>query len=175
MVEHDSPDTTGQAGHLSGSVPAGQDRTKRTPLRRGSVCPGPVSGSETEEGVTTAQPDEREVEAIGRALDALLRTLIANDLNRRSRPTGSKSPVRMDMSNYPSAAERFSADPIGEACREAVRNFGERLFDVLGSTDAMRDVLNRVAEMDPARAGRRASILDHGWDGIGSNADRWWA
>lgn len=39
----------------------------------------------------------------------------------------------------------------------------------------MHAAAEKVADMDPAHAGRRASIIDHTWDGIGDDVGRWWS
>lgn len=57
--------------------------------------------------------------------------------------------------------------PVGEALRQAVEVFGQRLHE-LGGTELMGDVLDRVAERDAANWGRRTDIMDKRWDGIGT-------
>lgn len=120
-----------------------------------------------------------EIEELERALDALLRTMTAED----DKPAD--GPVRIVTVTAASlmAAGRMSrldldiADlkrrPVRAACRQAVRRIGEHLFQVMGDTDAMSDLLERVCDMDPPRYGHRASIVDHAWDGIGAGSDRW--
>jgi hypothetical protein len=52
----------------------------------------------------------------------------------------------------------------------AIHEIGELLFR-RGGTDSMREVLERVASRHPKSYGRRATICDHKWDGIGG---KWW-
>ncbi len=66
-------------------------------------------------------------------------------------------------------------DPVGAACHHAVRRLGEHLYDLTKSTDAMSDVLERVADRDPSRYSLRATIIDKTWNGIGAGQDRWWS
>lgn len=61
-------------------------------------------------------------------------------------------------------------NPVAEALRLAVRTLGERLHEI-GGQQLMTEVLDRVAERDPEHWGRRVSIMDHRWDGIGRTAD----
>ncbi|HEY7301267.1 MAG TPA: hypothetical protein VH684_25535 [Xanthobacteraceae bacterium] len=67
-------------------------------------------------------------------------------------------------------------DPTRRALKDQLKQLGRRLFDVVGSLDAMRDVAEEVASMKPRNWGTRIDIIDKNWDGIGDDArGRWWA
>lgn len=67
--------------------------------------------------------------------------------------------------------QRTAADlirrPVGEAVRRAIKTLGERLHEI-GGQELMSDVLERVADRDPSRYGRRIDVMDKRFDGIGS-------
>ena len=73
------------------------------------------------------------------------------------------------------AFESLTADPIRWGLRTCMKRLGEVLFSITGSTEKMQPVLERVASRDPESYGRRASIIDKAWDGIGNDRDRWYA
>ncbi len=81
----------------------------------------------------------------------------------------------MDQSQEECELSSIVRDPQRYALRAGVRTVGRQLFRLLNSTDALGDVLERVADLDPASYGRRASLMDHAWNGIGSDTDRWWS
>jgi hypothetical protein len=62
----------------------------------------------------------------------------------------------------------FERDPIGQSLREGVKRCGEYLWELTHDTEKMCDSLYRVA----GDCGRRISIMDKWWDGIGG---KWWA
>lgn len=58
--------------------------------------------------------------------------------------------------------------PVEGACRYAVVLLGRRLAELVANDYAtMLEVSDQVAERDPKREGRRKSILNSAWDGIG--------
>ena len=111
-----------------------------------------------------------------KALDALLRAAIDSDEKRPAKgklaATPFKAPDRIPTRTE-AQVSALLADPVGAALRLGIWRLGVHLFDAIGSTDGMHEVLDRVAEMDPARGGQRATIIDHAWNGIGAGADRW--
>lgn len=122
-----------------------------------------------------ADPTEAE-----RALDVLLRFVIEHPSAGKpsESATIAATPfVWRDPSSFPTRAERevtaLLRDPVGAACRQGIRRIGEHLFKTLGGTAGMSTAAENAAAMDLAHYGRRASILDHAWDGIGTDAD-WW-
>lgn len=119
-------------------------------------------------------PPMADIEA---ALDALLRLAIKDDATHDEAPTATLTATPFRLDRIPTRLEfdarSLARQPIGTACRQAVRRLGQHLFDRLGSTDALRDVLERVAELTPADYGRRVAIMDHAWDGVGRQGDRW--
>ena len=126
-----------------------------------------------------------ETEGLERALDVLLTAMLEED--RKLAETAGASSFKAHVftaADLQRAARltRLEMDvtdlqrqPVRAACRQAVRRIGEHLFKILGSTDGMREVLERAADMVPEQYGHRASIVDHAWDGIGSDSDRWLA
>ena len=72
-----------------------------------------------------------------------------------------------------SPVESLLDDPVGRSLRLGIKKLGERLH-ALGGTDAMHRAVNRVAEMRSGFAGRRLSVLDHCFDGIGLGSNDFW-
>jgi len=117
-----------------------------------------------------------EIRQIENALDALLHVAVEED--SRPRPPGplrvisfeelAKQPV---LSRKQSAVAEIVETPVSGAVRYAIRLLGERIHELTGSTDAMRDIAERVAGRNQSRWGHRIDILDKRWDGIGG----WWA
>lgn len=110
-------------------------------------------------------------------LDALLRAAIEDDAKRPSRPPvvfsaadlgGGPIPTRLE-----SDVRSLVTQPVGRACRQAIRRIGEHLFVTLGSTEPMAELVERVAAKDRKRYSHRISIIDHAWDGLGGGNDRW--
>ena len=122
---------------------------------------------------------DAEIDDLERALDALLRTMTAEDDKPADGPveivvvTAASLMAAGRMSRLDLDISDLKRRPLRAACRQAVRRIGEHLFKVTGSTDAMSDILERVCDMDPPRYGHRASIVDHAWDGLGTDSDRW--
>lgn len=73
---------------------------------------------------------------------------------------------RCDWSPAQRSAGRLLDDPVGEALRQAIRTLAERLFEV-GGLRALQGACDRVADMDPARWGKRTDIMDKRFDGLG--------
>lgn len=63
-------------------------------------------------------------------------------------------------------------DPVRKALKRQLKDLGERLYRLLGSTAAMVPVAEEVAGMAP-HYGTSIDILDKNWDGIGAGKDRW--
>lgn len=121
-----------------------------------------------------------ETEGLERALDALLTAMVNDEAQRPKPPMDGISAKVLDLKGpVPTRSEievtQLLREPVYAACRIAVRRLGEQAFIVTGGTDGMRDVAERVADRIPALYGRRLSIMDGAWDGVGSDADRWWA
>jgi hypothetical protein len=116
-----------------------------------------------------------EIERIEGALDTLLVALFQHrEQRRRAAPYEPIKALPM-MSPAELAAlspvETLLRNPIERALRNGIRELGERLF-VLGDIELMQETLARVAERDPARAGRRLSVVDHAWDNVGTSTSR---
>ena len=121
-----------------------------------------------------------ETEDLERALDALLTAMVNDEAQRPKPPMDGISAKVLDLKGpVPTRSEievtQLLREPVYAACRMAVRRLGEQAFTITGGTDGMRDVAERVADRTPALYGRRLSIMDGAWDGVGSDADRWWA
>lgn len=121
--------------------------------------------------------------AIDDALDAVLVAILAHEERRRAEAPAaplSATPLHWhrDFAEIPTRDESevtaLAADPVGAALRQAVRRLGQRLH-ADGGTAAMRLSADRVADRDPAHAGRRASIMDHAWNAVGTDRGRWWS
>ena len=121
-----------------------------------------------------------EVARIGQALGALLSAMIDDEerwpepalYHIKAMPYDPSKPVRTraDME-----VGQLLQEPVYFACRLAVRRLGERVHAVADGTAGMRWVANRVAHADLDKGTRMLSMLDSAWDGVGSDADRWWA
>ena len=66
-------------------------------------------------------------------------------------------------------------DPIEYALKQVMKEIGQLLFDALGSTNALREVADRICDRDPSKWGRRASPIDSAFNGVGRGKDRWWS
>jgi hypothetical protein len=58
-------------------------------------------------------------------------------------------------------------NPARAALQRGVRLLGEEIHRLIGSEDAMREALERVAALDPSRATMREVVMDKVWTGIG--------
>jgi hypothetical protein len=121
------------------------------------------------------ETDNQALQAIEDALDAVLTAIHKHDAER---PKG--GPLKAytwaeiaDRGLVDSDVEELSEDPVGAALRQAVWRLGKKLYAVLGETRAMSGVLERVASRDPANYGKRVSIMDNRWEGIGKGNDVW--
>lgn len=120
-----------------------------------------------------------EVQQIEASLDTLLAAIILHDQRPRTEPLEFKSYSLADLSREFEEdqarteegrfAHRLRDDPVRAALCYAVRRLGKRLYEV-GGLEAMTDACDRVAEMDEAHWGKRTSIMDHRWNGIGFTA-----
>ncbi len=121
-----------------------------------------------------------EIARIERALGTLLTAMVEDEarwpepalFHIRATPFDPSKPVR---SRAEVEVGQLLQEPVYFACRLAVRRLGERLHAVAGGTNGMRHIADRVADTSPAEGGRLLSMMDSAWDGIGSDADRWWS
>jgi hypothetical protein len=65
------------------------------------------------------------------------------------------------------------ADPVGTAYEEAMRELGEYLFAMDGTTTLMRYASELLLDMVPADFAARANLIDQAWNGVGQGTDRW--
>lgn len=128
--------------------------------------------------MTEAEQIAADVATCERALDLLLRAIIRHDDERAAARVG-PPPIRLfafegiDVTRL--GFEALTGDPVRHALRRGVRGIGRELYRLGGTTEAMLRSLYRVCDLDPVAEGRRLSITDHAWDGIGADNDRWWA
>ena len=122
-----------------------------------------------------------EIERIVFALDDLVEEIVKRTQTRPAKP-GRLAATPFKFQKLDELASREDAevseilnDPVGATCRHSIRRLGELLYDITNSTDAMSDVLERVADRDPSRYSLRATIIDKSWNGIGAGQDRWWS
>jgi len=71
--------------------------------------------------------------------------------------------------------EGIIENPIKRALRKQLKELGQHLFTVLGTTDGMVKLAEEIADLDPSHWGYRINIIDKAWDGVGKDGDRWWA
>ena len=121
-----------------------------------------------------------QTETIETALDGLLKAIFAEEERQRSERSGPLlfevlSIADLRSETLPTRAESaimdLARDPVGEACRQGVRQCGEMLFKI-GGADLMHAAIERVAEMDERRYGSRLDIMDKHWNAIGGV---WWS
>lgn len=127
----------------------------------------------------TADPTA-EIARIERALGALLTAMVEDEArwpepavyHIKAMPYDPSKPVR---TRAEMEVGQLLQEPIYFACRLAVRRLGERLHSIAGGTDGMRQAAYRVMSNHPARGAPVLCMLESAWDGVGSDADRWWA
>jgi hypothetical protein len=132
-----------------------------------------------EESDRVATPGKTLVK-IENALDTLLTALLKE--RERQRKAAQSKPIELRVitcadlvampvfSDQEAWQERILEHPLGGALELAIHEIGEVLFKK-GGTDLMRDSLERVSARHPKTYGKRVSICDVQWDGIGG---KWW-
>lgn len=114
------------------------------------------------------------------ALDKLLSAIITHDAAQDQEPRGpiKATPFRFvsldDAALAQAAFDELVRDPIHYALRQGVKRLGRELHR-LGGLDAMGAAIERVADMDLRHSGRRMSIMDSAWNGVGEGSARWWS
>ena len=63
------------------------------------------------------------------------------------------------------------SSPTRSAQHAEARYLGDFIFDMLGPTDELEAVVERIAALDEANQARRSAILDECWDGLGAAED----
>jgi len=118
--------------------------------------------------------------ALGTLLDELIRqrTLADNRRERRRAKGEAPRPPRMynfnEFMELPDLSDLYTS-PIDAAFKRSIRTIGKRLFELLGNTDAMLDICERVASKGRGGSGYRGNIIDQTWDGIGNESDMWFS
>jgi hypothetical protein len=114
---------------------------------------------------------DTEVAGIKSALNALLAEMVKID--REPRKQSGLFPV-MDMADIDAwaklganfrEADAIVKSPVRTACRNAIRVLGERLYELLDDTAAMRAIAEDISS--GRQYGKRISIIDSAWSGIG--------
>ncbi|MGF3026701.1 hypothetical protein ACQVP2_28265 [Methylobacterium aquaticum] len=126
-----------------------------------------------------AQPSD--TSGIERALDLALAALLDHRARQERQHQGldlHPAPFRLGKTGeMPRRAESalvaLLRDPVEHALGTALSDLGRHLFSLTGTVEGMRQVCDRVAGLDPARASCRVSILDAAWNGIGRGDERW--
>lgn len=127
-------------------------------------------------------PPPPDTSAVERALDLTLAALLDHRTRQeRQQQDQDLSPagfvllaLRKPPTRAESALQALLRDPVEHALGTALADLGRHLFDLTGTVEGMREACDRVADLDPARASCRVSILDAAWDGIGRGDERWW-
>ena len=114
------------------------------------------------------------------ALHELLTAIVSHDYQRPDQPKPAlrvmsfaeicAAPI---LSRSQEELERIIDDPVARALRYAVRRLGEELYRVVGSTQAIVDVAERIAYRDEKLRVVRLHILDKWFSGIGAGDDVW--
>jgi hypothetical protein len=133
-----------------------------------------------DDAATISADAAQEVAGIEDALHILLTTAIDIDNERasRPRPVPDLSTFKVytigqlaDLVGTKGKAGDIIKNPVGIACRMAVKVLGQRLYEI-GGLQLMEEALDRVAERDERWFGRRVDIMDKRWDGIGREGSR---
>jgi hypothetical protein len=123
-----------------------------------------------------------EIKRIEFALDALLNEIVERTQAEPKMPKAAQltaTPFKvLNLDELPpreeTEAEEILKDPVGTACRYAIKRLGQHLYNQTKNTDEMAKVLDRVADRNPRYSGLRATIMDKWWEGVGEGEDRWW-
>lgn len=105
-------------------------------------------------------PDTTEIE---RALDALLHAVLHHEANKPPATGSLRATVFKWHGDAPIPTREecqlagILRDPVRGALDLAIRRLGERLFELTGSIGGMREVAERVADLDPPSGTRVAS------------------
>ncbi|MBM6581071.1 hypothetical protein ILT44_12825 [Microvirga sp. BT689] len=126
--------------------------------------------------MTETANDHTQVQAIEDALHTLLTAI--EKAKDRFPPAPGKSMTMAEIVDLGWEGNELNSllrDPVGRGLRSSISDLGQHLFRLLGNTERMRVVLDRVAGRNPENFSHRVSIMDHCWDGVGSEHDTWLA
>ena len=113
------------------------------------------------------------------ALAELVMQMVEIDMRPREQNSVLITATPFDMSGpIPNlrdlAISRVLRDPVRGACRNAIRLLGERIFELTGDIDVMREI-SEIDEVCPAKYEQRImSIFNSAWDGIGAEGKGYW-
>ena len=119
------------------------------------------------------------IDPVVQSLHALLQ-VAAPHADHQSQQSSKTAAVRLRLLGRTSSVSEHEArisallsDPVGAAYRQAIRDLGEYLFAMDGSTTLMRYASELLLDMVPAEFATRANLLDQAWNGVGQGRDRW--
>lgn len=119
------------------------------------------------------------IDPVVQALHALLLAAVPH-AEQQTQQSSRTAAIRLRLLGRTSSVSedeaRISAllsDPVGAAFRQALRDLGEYLFAMDGSTTLMRYASELLLDMIPAEFAARANLLDQAWNGVGQGRDRW--
>jgi hypothetical protein len=121
---------------------------------------------------------DEEIQKIEDALCALLAQTLIYDKAREKRNNGLPPRVftltPVDLIKIKTRREcdiaRVLKEPVRNACKNAIRLLGERLFEI-GGTDLMEKVCGTVEKRSRTRRVYRAVMMDKAWDGVGCSKE----
>jgi hypothetical protein len=121
-------------------------------------------------------------ERLERAFAELIHKLMAYRRRRERRRNSTSQPIvgitaaalMATPSNILDAVD-WAAGPVEKALKEGMHAIGQIIFEQLGSTNALRDVVERICARSRRYESERLGALDSALDGVGNEHDRWWA
>lgn len=120
---------------------------------------------------------EEHLELLKQAIAANIEARVRHDLWLQQQPPRPFKVWRMnDLMATPDEKLHLDAiahDPVLEALQTQLRKLGKDLFRLLGSTDAMLEVAEEIAQRDPKNWQFRINLFDKNWDGLGTADDLW--
>lgn len=112
-----------------------------------------------------------------RALDELVSAIIRHDRERSERRISDRIEIVSFKALMDTERMNFrsvTTNPVRAALRLGVRKLAQEVYSI-GGMGAVHDAFERVTDMDAANEGRRMSIMDSAFNGVGSGDDRWWS
>jgi hypothetical protein len=111
------------------------------------------------------------VDALDRLLSAMIEHDKQRDKERSGTPAATPFQALTKLEDLPTRAESeikaLLKTPVRSALKQAVRRLGEVTFQVTSDLGQMQDIAEAAASRDDRHYGRRASIINSAWNGIG--------
>jgi hypothetical protein len=130
-----------------------------------------------DQAITAPTPDQLE-----RALAELIHELMTYRRRRERRRTNNGKPIvaitDKALMETPSGildAIDWADAPVERALKDGMHAVAQIIFDQLGSTNALRGVVERICARSRHNESERLGALDLALDGVGNERDRWWA